>query len=167
MTDLDRFLDAQKNEYKLALKEIKNGKKISCWMWYIFPQIKGLGKTYISNYYGIKDIEEAKEYLNNDLLRKRLIEISQALLELEETDIKEVIGYLDDIKLQSSMTLFNRAEELSDIKCENIFKKVLKKYFNDKEDNKTLAILEKQKLLKQNKNNNSGEGKREDKVLFP
>ena len=79
---LERFFPLQEQYYDLALKEIKNGKKESCWMWYIFPQIRGLGTTHTSNLYGIKNIEEAKEYLTNKKLRNNLLEITQALLDL-------------------------------------------------------------------------------------
>ena len=154
MSELERFLNAQEKQYDIALKEIKFGSKDSCWMWYIFPQLKGLGFSEVSQYYGIKNIEEAIEYLNNEILRNRLIEISQALLDLEDVDIHKVMGSPDDLKLKSSMTLFKKAEELSDIKCDNIFQKVLNQFFGGEEDPKTLAILEKQNYDKINKNNN-------------
>ena len=167
MFDLNRFIKAQEKDYETALKEIKNGKKVSCWMWYIFPQIKGLGMTSMSNFYGIEDIEEAKEYLHNEILSKRLIEISNALLELENNDIKEIMGFPDNLKLKSSMTLFKKAEELSDVKYDNIFQKVLDKYYNGEEDNNTLVILEKKKfdlksgLDMRNKNNEKDEENKE------
>lgn len=148
MSELDRFLDAQEQKYEIALKEIKNGKKISCWIWYIFPQIVGLGMTQMSKKYGIKNIEEAIEYLNNEILRNRLLEISQALLNLGEVDIHEVMGFPDDLKLKSSMTLFKKAEELSDIKCDNIFQNVLDQFYKGEDDQKTVTILEKQKYEK-------------------
>ena len=154
MSKLDRFLEAQEEDYDTALKEIKNGRKSSCWMWYIFPQIKGLGMTQMSNKYGIENIEEAIEYLKNETLRKRIIEISQALLDLEENNIHVIIGYPDDLKLRSSMTLFKKAEELSEIKCDNIFQKVLDKFYNGEEDGKTIEILEKQNEKKQKDNIN-------------
>ena len=151
MSDLDRFLKAQENDYQKALKEIKNAKKVSCWMWYIFPQIVGLGMTQMATYYGIKNIEEAIDYLKNEILRKRLIEISQALLDLDEEDddIREIMGFPDDLKLRSSMTLFKKAAELSNIDCDNVFEKVLERYYKGEDDNKTLTILEKQKYEKE------------------
>ena len=149
MSDLDRYLEAQEKEYEKALKEIQNGKKENHWIYYIFPQIKGLGKTEISNKYGIKNIEEAIEFLKNEKLRKNLIEISQVLLDKEEgTDIKEIMGFPDNLKLKSSMTLFKVAEEESEINCNGIFKKILDKYYNGEEDAMTLVILQKQKYLK-------------------
>ena len=158
MSDLDRFLKAQEDDYQKALKEIKNGKKVSCWMWYIFPQIVGLGMTQMSKHYGIKNVEEAIDYLKNEILRKRLIEISQALLDLDEDeydDIREIMGFPDDLKLKSCMTLFKKVEELSGIDCDNVFNKVLERFYRGEEDNKTLTILEKQKYEKEKKNNNS------------
>ncbi len=150
MSGLDRFIKAQEGDYDRALKEIKNGRKQSCWMWYIFPQIIGLGSTSMAKEYAIKNIEEAIEYLNNDILKNRLVEISQALLDLEEDkdNIREIMGYPDDLKLRSSMTLFKKAEELSEIKCDNIFQKVLDKFYNGEDDNLTLNILYKQNLDK-------------------
>ena len=147
MSEIDRFIEAQETHYELALKEVKNGKKISCWMWYIFPQIQGLGFSQINKKYSIKDIEEGKLYLENDILKNRLIEITQALLELNDVDIHEVMG-IDDVKLKSSMTLFKKVEETYNIDCGNIFQKVLDKFFNGEEDNRTIIILEKQKLEK-------------------
>ena len=138
MSGLERFIEAQKNAYETALNEIKNGHKNSCWMWYIFPQIKGLGMTQTSQYYGIDNIEEAIDYLKNELLKTRLIEISNALLELEEVDIKKIMGFPDNLKLKSCMTLFKKAEELSEVKCDNIFQKILDKFFEGEDDSKTL-----------------------------
>jgi uncharacterized protein (DUF1810 family) len=155
MSEINRFLLAQEKEYDLALKEIKNGKKESCWIWYIFPQIKGLGMSSTSEEYGIKDIEEAKEYLENETLKSRLIEITQALLDLEEDNIDNIMHFPDNLKLKSSMTLFKQVEEVYNIDCGNIFQKTLDKFFNGEDDQNTIRILEKQKLEKQmGKNNN-------------
>ena len=150
MSQLDRFIKAQENDYQIALNEIKNGSKDSCWMWYIFPQIRGLGLTEMSKTYAIKDMEEAIEYLNNEILRTRLIEISQALLDLGDVEINKVMGFPDDLKLKSSMTLFREAEKESEIKCDNIFQKVLDQFFKGEEDPKTLVILQKQQYEKEN-----------------
>ena len=151
MYKLGRFIKAQEDDYQNALNEIKNGKKESCWMWYIFPQITGLGKTSMSETYAIQNIEEAVEYLKDEILRKRLIEISQALLDLKDDNIHEILGSPDDLKLRSSMTLFKKAEEISDIKCENIFQKILDKYYKGEDDPLTLNILNKQKQDKEEK----------------
>jgi len=133
---LQKFIDAQENCYKNALKEIKNGYKKSHWMWYIFPQIIGLGQSETSQYYAIKDINEATLYLQHNLLGNRLIEISQALLDLDCDNAQKIFGYPDDLKLCSSMTLFSQIEN-----APNIFKNVLDKYFNGKLDVKTLELL--------------------------
>ena len=119
--DLERFLKEQEEDYPKALKEIKSGKKESCWMWYIFPQIQGLGFSEMNKKYSIKDIEEAKAYLENETLKSRLIEITQALLDLENADIHEVMSS-DDCKLKSSMTLFKIVEEQYNIDCGKIYK---------------------------------------------
>lgn len=105
-------------------------------MWYIFPQIQGLGKSSISKFYAINNLDEAKAFLNNSYLGNNLIEISKALLELDIYDAREIFGRPDDMKLKSSMTLFARA-------CENneVFLAVLDKYFNGKQDYLTIKIL--------------------------
>ena len=128
MSRIERFLEAQNDDdgYDTALSEIREGQKQSCWIWYIFPQIKGLGTSYINQQYSIEDIEEAKEYLEDETLKSRLIEISQALLDLENTDAKSVMGP-DDVKLKSSMTLFKIVEETYNIDCGKVFEKVLDK----------------------------------------
>lgn len=136
MNNLERFLKAQKGYYETALSEIKNGQKQSHWIWYIFPQIAGLGTSSTSQYYGIKDLAEAKEYLANAVLRSRLLEITGELLKLPNSDAERVMGYVDALKLKSSMTLFHRA----DPSCE-LFSAVLKKYYNGEEDWKTLSLL--------------------------
>lgn len=136
-SDLERFLKAQERDYATALNEIKKGRKTSHWIWYIFPQIAGLGFSSTSKYYSIKDKNEAIEYLNNKILRNRLIEICEVLLSLENNDATYVMGYPDDLKLKSSMTLFN---EVSDI---DIFKKVLDKFYNGEKDEMTISLLNK------------------------
>ena len=133
---LQRFLDAQETDYAIALKELRQGYKCSHWMWYIFPQISGLGFSRTAQYYEIKNIEEAKEYINHPVLGKRLIDISRVLLKTESNDAREVMGYPDDLKLKSCMTLFSIiAPE------EDVFKKVLDKFFDGHQDEKTIDIL--------------------------
>ena len=105
--DLHRFISAQENSYSNALKEIKNGRKTSHWMWFIFPQYKELGKSETAKKYAIKSKEEAIAYFNHDVLGKRLVEISQAFLQLEGKTANEIMGRPDDFKLKSSMTLFD------------------------------------------------------------
>ena len=123
-------------DYNVALSEIKSGHKRSHWIWYIFPQVKGLGFSSTSEYYGIDGLDEAKKYMQNDTLKNRLIEISEALLGLDSSDASDVMGYPDDLKLRSSMTLF--AEAAPEIE---VFQKVLDKFFDGKKDEMTLKII--------------------------
>ena len=134
--DLDRFKKAQEEDYPYALQEIKAGKKRSHWIWYIFPQLKGLGFSSMSEYYGINGRAEAQAYIADPLLRERLVEISEALLALESNNPTQVMGYPDDLKLKSSMTLF--AEVAPDIP---VFEQVLQKFFAGEKDAKTLQLL--------------------------
>ena len=136
MSDLSRFVKAQETDYEIALSEIRSGHKRSHWIWYIFPQIAGLGFSSTAQYYAIKDRAEAEEYLKNDLLRERLIEISEALLQLESNDAGDVMGYPDDLKLRSSMTLFHEVDPEIDV-----FQKVLDKFFEGKPDQRTIELL--------------------------
>lgn len=135
-SNLKRFIDAQENDYLNALKEIKNGRKQSHWMWYIFPQISGLGFSDISKYYAIKDLNEAKEYLKHDILGERLIEISNVLIRLDTNNAKAIFVSPDDLKLKSSMTLFS---QISD--AEPVFKLVLDKFFGGNLDKTTLMLI--------------------------
>ena len=134
--DLDRFAKAQEQDYETALKEIRQGRKRSHWIWYIFPQIAGLGLSSISQYYAIASMEEAKAYMENAYLRGHLLEISKALLALDSSDPGRVMGYPDDLKLRSSMTLFAEAAPE-----EPVFQEVLDKYFGGEKDQRTLDIL--------------------------
>lgn len=121
---LDRFLNAQKKSYNTALEEIKSGRKRSHWMWYIFPQITGLGFSITARFYEIKSMNEAKEYTEHPVLFPRLVEISEKLLELPSDDATEIFGFPDNVKLKSSMTLFALVSD------NPVFNKVLKKFFN-------------------------------------
>jgi uncharacterized protein (DUF1810 family) len=134
--DLQRFLEAQQGSYQQALSEIRMGRKESHWMWYIFPQVKGLGSSSMAQRYAIIDIEEAEAYLRHPILGSRLIEISSALLELRTDDAYRVFGSPDNMKLKSSMTLFASAPAGNDV-----FKKVLEKFFQGQRDEATLRIL--------------------------
>lgn len=136
---LKRFHDAQKDKYagyEVALQEMKSGCKVSHWIWYIFPQLKGLGMSDMADYYGIDGLQEAQEYMADTVLRKRLIEISTILLNIEEKSAPEIFGYIDAIKIRSSMTLFAEAAPE-----EPIFDEVLKKYYHGEKDEKTLDLL--------------------------
>ena len=136
MYDLSRFLKAQEHSYQNALNEMKAGRKRSHWIWYIFPQLRELGKSKTAVYYGIENLDDAKEYLADETLRGRLLEISQALLELENNNSVEVMNSrIDSVKLQSSMTLFHLAEPT----CE-VFKKVIDKFFAGQLDAKTVEL---------------------------
>ena len=132
---LERFLDAQAYSYKNALTEIRGGRKRSHWMWYIFPQIRGLGRSQTARCYAIRDREEAKAYLAHPILGARLLEISRALLELETDDPSYVMGWPDDMKLRSSMTLFALASG------ETVFRQVLDKFFGGQWDEQTEKLL--------------------------
>ena len=132
---LERFLSAQERDYEIALSEIRNGRKQSHWMWYIFPQIEGLGYSSMARFYAIKDREEAVTYLNHPVLGKRLVEITEALLNLRENDARKVMGYPDDLKLKSSMTLFYVVSGRA------VFKQVLDKYYFGELDEKTVSLL--------------------------
>lgn len=134
--NLDRFLQAQEEVYSQALNEIKSGRKKTHWIWFIFPQISGLGSSDISKYYAINDLLEAKDYLNNPILRNRLIEISKALMDLTTDNPIKVLGYIDSVKVKSCMTLFYVANPKY-----TIFKEVLDKFYNGKLDKNTLEIL--------------------------
>ena len=133
--DLSRFLKAQERDYHTALEEIRAGHKSSHWIWYIFPQLEALGFSPTAKFYGIADLDEARAYLENNLLRTRLLTISQVLLDLPSNDIDAIMGYPDNLKLCSSMTLFHLAEPDCDI-----FQKVLDKYFDGKPDEKTITL---------------------------
>ena len=123
--NLERFVYAQENSYKVALKEIQNGEKNSHWMWFIFPQINGLGMSSISKKYSIKNKQEAKDYLDHNILGNRLIEITSALMKIEQKSARSIFDYPDDLKLKSSMTLFKIISPKN-----KLFSDVLVKYFN-------------------------------------
>ena len=134
--ELDKFVRAQQRDYASALSEIRSGRKRSHWMWYIFPQIQGLGMSSTAQFYGIKDLEQAKDFLAHPTLGRNLIEISSALLALDENNPTAVMGYPDDLKLRSCMTLF----ELADPSCD-VFGAVLDKFYGGRWDEMTLRIL--------------------------
>ena len=133
---LDRFLNAQQGDYTAALAEVRRGRKTSHWMWYIFPQIAGLGQSSTARYYSIRDLEEAREYYAHPVLGQRLREISGALLELRGSDPVAVFGGIDSMKLKSSMTLFALAAP-----DDPLFQQVLDKYYGGERDALTLRIL--------------------------
>lgn len=136
MKDLKRFTDAQENDYAIALSEIRAGRKRSHWMWYIFPQIDGLGFSYTSKLYAIKDKNEAASYLEHPVLGERLIEISKVLLEIDGKTANQIFGSPDDLKLKSSMTLFSALEN-----TDPVFGRVLDKFFDGAKDRRTLELI--------------------------
>ncbi len=131
---LERFRTAQRVHFDSALSEIQAGEKESCWMWFIFPQLKALGQSDTAKYYGIADLAEAKAYMADPVLRSNLLTITRALLKLEASDPAEVMGVPDDEKLRSCMTLFELAAP--DVPE---FTLVLEKYFNGVRDEKTTS----------------------------
>jgi uncharacterized protein (DUF1810 family) len=136
MEDLQRFTSAQERDYETALAEIKGGQKRSHWMWYIFPQVAGLGMTDTSRYYAIANITEATDFLTHPELGVRLTNICKALLALETNDAHAVFGSPDDLKLKSSMTLFDAVPATFPV-----FAQVLDKYYAGERDEKTLQLL--------------------------
>lgn len=134
--DLERYLKAQENDYERALKEVKDGFKQSHWMWFIFPQIIGLGQSRTSILYSIRSLDEAKAYMENETLASRMNEICNALLEVKTDNATDIFGTPDDMKLHSSMTLFAEADPDNDV-----FMKVIDKFFGGKKDSRTLEII--------------------------
>jgi uncharacterized protein (DUF1810 family) len=133
---LSRFISAQDSIYDRVVEELKSGRKKSHWMWYIFPQIDGLGYSATSKHYAIKSMEEAQAYLNHPVLGSRLLECADAVLAVEGRSASDIFGYPDDVKLKSSMTLFATVAD-----PKSVFVRVLDKYFQGKRDVKTLQIL--------------------------
>lgn len=134
--DLMRFLDAQNKLYLTAFSEIEKGKKETHWMWFIFPQIKGLGSSDTAILYAIADLKEAAEFLDHPILGKHLIEISELLLTFKRKSAEAILGDLDARKLRSSMTLFSLVENANPV-----FQEILDAFFSGKTDSATLAIL--------------------------
>ncbi len=133
---LTRFLDAQNQVYLRALSEIRAGRKTLHWMWYVFPQLKGLGHSETSQFYGLDGLEEAAAYLAHPVLGRNLIEISCALLELRGRTATEIFGSPDDLKLRSSMTLFANFED-----TDPVFAAVLDIFFDGKQDSRTMEMI--------------------------
>lgn len=136
MSDLKRFKDAQDFDYQTALAEMKNGRKESHWIWYIFPQLKELGQSSTARYFGIENLEEAREYLNDPILGARLEEITEALLEQSSNDAGAIFGWPDVMKFRSCMTLFEAAAPEK-----KVFAQALEKFYHGERDQRTLDIL--------------------------
>lgn len=135
--NFERFINAQTTSYEIALREIQNGEKSSHWMWYIFPQIKDLGRSSTTKYYAINTKEEAISYYNHPILGERLKEITAAFLSIEDKSAFDILGSPDHHKMKSCMTLFHSIQEDNDI-----FFKVLEKYYNGEICEKTRKQLE-------------------------
>jgi uncharacterized protein (DUF1810 family) len=133
---LERFVEAQAEVYDRALAEIKRGDKRSHWMWFIFPQIDGLGHSSTAQFFAIKSVDEAKAYLAHAVLGPRLIECSTVLLQLKGLSASDIFGFPDDLKLRSSMTLFASVSE-----PDSVFSRVLQHYYQGQPDEKTLELL--------------------------
>ena len=134
--DLNRFISAQEGVYDSALAELRDGLKRSHWIWYIFPQIDGLGHSPATRHYSIKSLEEARQYLAHPVLGARLMECAEAVLAVQGSSASDIFGHPDDWKLQSSMTLFQLASG-----PHSVFERVLDKYYQGKRDEKTLQIV--------------------------
>ena len=134
--NLNRFIEAQVDSYESAMGELSRGRKSGHWIWNIFPQIDGLGSSDIAKLYSIKSIEEAQAYLEHPVLGQRLIESCEILLRLEDLSISDIMGFPDDLKLKSSMTLFAQVSPQS-----SIFSEVLSKYYEDDLDQTSLEII--------------------------
>lgn len=134
--DLKRFVTAQQNTWQQALKELLNGRKTSHWMWYIFPQVYGLGFSAVSKRFAIRNLDEAMAYLAHPLLGERLIICSKAVLDVKGRTATQIFGYPDDLKLRSCMTLFAKTDA-----PDSVFDQVLKKYYGGRPDHRTLDLI--------------------------
>jgi uncharacterized protein (DUF1810 family) len=134
--DLDRFLEAQEDAYDTALDELKAGRKRSHWIWFVFPQMAGLGHSPTAQHYGIRSLEEAQAYLAHPILGARLHECLKVLQLLETNDAREVFGDLDAMKFRSSLTLFAEADP-----GDAIIEAALDRWFGGVKDEKTLQLL--------------------------
>lgn len=134
--NLNRFLDAQNGIYERVTSELRAGQKSSHWMWFIFPQIRGLGHTETSIFFAISSFQEAEAYLEHPMLGPRLRECCELLMQIEGRSISQIFGSPDDLKLRSSMTLFAQTSGQN-----ALFKDVLQRYFDGRVDPRTLELL--------------------------
>ncbi|MGA9872439.1 MAG: DUF1810 domain-containing protein [Rhodococcus sp. (in: high G+C Gram-positive bacteria)] len=135
--DLQRFIDAQDRVWPAARSELKAGEKRTHWMWFVFPQLAGLGHSPTAQHFGIRDLTEAQLYLSHEILGPRLQQAAGLVNKIEEKSVAEIFGYPDNLKLHSSMTLF--AEAAPDVA---VFGDVLRKYFDGRPDENTLDLLD-------------------------
>ncbi|MBL7812685.1 MAG: DUF1810 domain-containing protein [Bacteroidetes bacterium] len=132
---LQRFIHAQETLYPYVLEELKRGRKTGHWMWFIFPQLKGLGHSSTADHYGIRDLEEAAEYLQHPVIGRRLVQVSNVLLSLSGRTATQIFGSPDDLKLRSCMTLFSRVPG-----ADPVFQQVLDRFYNGLPDKRTLIM---------------------------
>nr|WP_298105780.1 DUF1810 domain-containing protein [uncultured Shinella sp.] len=135
--DLARFIKAQDPVFEIVLEELRMGRKSSHWMWFIFPQLRGLGRSPMARFYGIASLDEARAYLAHTVLADRLHRVTEMMLRLHGVSARDVLGSPDDLKFHSSMTLFHAADGRDD----PVFRQALKQYFNDRPDEHTRAML--------------------------
>ena len=133
--NLERFVEAQKSEYDVALREIREGYKRSHWIWFVFPQMASLGLSYNARFYGISCVDEARAYLAHPILGKRLRQITEALLMHKGKDMLSILGAIDTLKVCSCMTLFDA------VSPDDVFRQVLETFYEDKRDAQTLALV--------------------------
>lgn len=134
--DLDRFVDAQAHTYAGALRELHAGRKTGHWIWFVFPQVAGLGMSEVSRHYAIRSLDEARAYLHHPVLGPRLRECATALLETEDATAEAILGAVDAVKVRSSMTLFLRADPL-----DPLFPAVLDRFYGGAPDPRTDELL--------------------------
>ena len=139
MTDLTRFDVAQFDTYDIALAEMKRGKKTTHWMWFIFPQLRALGRSHRAKYYGIADLDEASAYLSDPDLGPRLVEVAQTVLEYPDLSAKRIVGEIDALKLRSSATLFREAAQ--DPETRAVFQAILTTFYGGEPCTATLEQL--------------------------
>jgi uncharacterized protein (DUF1810 family) len=134
--DLDRFVDAQRDVYDDVVRELRTGRKVSHWMWFVFPQVQGLGRSWTSQRYAIRSLDEARAYLAHPILGPRLRECAGLLLATRDRTAEQIFGGIDAVKLRSSMTLFHRAAP-----DESAFRDVLDRFYGGRPDDATDSIL--------------------------
>ena len=139
---LERFIKEQNHTYSHVISELRQGEKQTHWIWYIFPQVQGLGKSSIAQHFSIKSLEEARAYLRHPILGKRLQECCELVMEIESGTISQAFGFPDDLKLKSSMTLFAYAALTSEESSDSIFDQILQKHFASQPDALSLEIIQ-------------------------